>query len=628
MNNIIKKLHKGKFSTLILSLFIIGLVMTYSTLLTNNQIKTYSQDISAPLQSSITYESGYILIENQTISEDLIIKFTASVTFVNSTLLGSVYMFNTGNLFILQNSSITQNVVISDYSSLYIENSTVGGSIESRDTTTMELSGCYTPLTTVWKFDSATILINRSIISTFNEFGTGGNTYIINSQITLVSLNGLPSSQTFITNSDILILNDLVFPAIYITGPVRFSILTFNASYSTSERIINLTWIGWDSPIINGYVNITFEIFLDNQLYTEINGSGFFNQNIRSYQMHIPEPGKHNITIVSIDSKGNSYSSTIIIEIINYPAFPWIPFVIIVAIIIGLIVALLIWIKNKRKRGYFSSIGTIFKTELVASKKKLLILGVTSVIPGLILFFSFFVINQFIGSMAIDGIRDFINIFFNFYIYYFGLIFSISVGAGSVASAKKNGTLSWFFSKPVRRWEFLWGKIFSFIVMIIITMIFVSISFTLSALFFINPIYIGDILSIGGYIFLIGLIALIPLTALVVFCSSVFKKIGLAYVIPIVFFMALPTITSFLPILARSDWPMLFSFTFYFEQLSKVWISNIGGLFGSIGSYGELLGITITPLTLEPIMVILIMLSLAVIFFGLATIIFQRQDIP
>jgi hypothetical protein len=93
-------------------------------------------------------------------------------------------------------------------------------------------------------------------------------------------------------------------------------------------------------------------------------------------------------------------------------------------------------------------------------------------------------------------------------------------------------------------------------------------------------------------------------------------------------FMALPSIISFLPILTRSEWPLLFSFTYYFEQLSKVWISNIGGLFGSIGSYGQLLGVSITPLTLNPMMIILIMSSITIIFFGLATLIFQKQDIP
>ena len=628
MNKTYKKLKDGKFPILVLSIFLIALLSAQYTILTDNETEPMSGDYSTPIPSGVTYESGDILIENQTIIEDIIIKFTASVSIVNSTLQGSIYMFNTGTLFIVQNSNITQNVVISDYSTLLIENSTIGGSIECRHTALMELIDCYSPSTTVWKFDSANIILNRSSIFTLNEFGIGGSIQIVNSQISLVSLNGLPSSRTYITNSNILFLNDLVFPANTITGPIRFNILTFNASYSTSERIINLTWVGWESPIIDGFLNITFEIYLDDQLFAEVNGSGYYDHYFGSYQIPISEAGKYNITVVSIDSKGNKYSSTIIIEIINYPSFPWIPFIIILAAITSLILGVTLWIKRKQKRGYFSSIGTIFKTEFAAAKKKLLILAITSAVPGIILFSSFWAINQLVGSIAIDGIRDFINMFFNIYLLYFGLIFSISVGAGSVANAKKNGTLSWFFSKPVRRWEFLWGKILAYILMIVITMVCVSISITLGAIFFVDPIYIADILSIGGFVFLIGLIALLPLMAIVVFSSSAFKKVGLAYFIPILIFMALPSMISFLTILARSDWPLLFSFTFYFEQLSKVWISNVGGLFGSIGSYGELLGITIAPLSLETSTIVLIMSGLTVIFFGLATFIFQKQDIP
>jgi hypothetical protein len=93
-------------------------------------------------------------------------------------------------------------------------------------------------------------------------------------------------------------------------------------------------------------------------------------------------------------------------------------------------------------------------------------------------------------------------------------------------------------------------------------------------------------------------------------------------------FMVLPSLISFLPILVRGEWPLLFSFTYYFEQLGKAWISNIGGLFGSIGGFGEIVGITITPLTLAPTTIIIIMVSLSVILLGLATLIFQKQDIP
>ncbi len=626
----IQKLKKLKTPVLIFTTLIIIGFFFQSTTISKNQSGTFLQNYSTPLQNSITYESGIIVIENQTIMDDIIIKFTASVSMVNSTLQGSIYMFNTGNLFLLQDSIITQNVIISDLSTLLIDNSTIGGSIDCRDYTTMGLFDSYTLTTIVWKFDSANIIINGSTLGALNEFGVAGSIQIINSQITLVALNGMPSSRTYITNSDILSLNDLGFPANAITGPVsfNFSFLTFNISYSTSERIINLTWIGWDNPIIDGYLNITFQIYLDNQFYAEIDGSGFYDQYSSSYQIQISDPGEHNISVVSIDSMGNRYTSTIIIELINYPPFQWIPFFIIIATIIGLVAGMIIWIRRKQNRGYFSSIVTIFKTELAASKKKLLILALASVAPGIILLFSFGVIIRLRGSISINGIRSLIGIFFSLYIMYFGLIFSITVGAGSVAGAKRNGSLSWFFSKPVRRWEFLWGKIFAFILMIVITMICLSLSFILGSIFFVDPIYIPDILSIGGYIFLMGIIALFPLTAIVVFSSSVFKKVGIAYLIPIIFFMVLPTLLSFLPILARSEWPLLFSFTYYFEQLGKVWISNTGGLFGSIGSVGEALGISITTLTLTTTTIILIMVSLTVIFLGLATLIFQKQDIP
>ena len=218
--------------------------------------------------------------------------------------------------------------------------------------------------------------------------------------------------------------------------------------------------------------------------------------------------------------------------------------------------------------------------------------------------------------------------FFNLFIYYFGLAFSIILGAGSVSGVKKSGTLSWFFSKPVRRWEFLWGKILAFMIIVIITMIASSVSFTLGCIFYVDPIYIVDILSMGGYLFLIGLAALIPLTAIVVFCSSVFKKAGLAYFIPIMLLVAIPPMISFLPILTRSEWPLLFSFTFYIEELGKEWISNAGGLFGSLSGYGELFGLSIKTLNLNSTSIILILAGITIVFLGTATLLFRKQDLP
>jgi len=442
-------------------------------------------------------------------------------------------------------------------------------------------------------------------------------------------LSGVSQSVTFINNSEILFLSDLATPSNVITGPIRFSFLTFNVSFSTSERIINVTWIGWDSPIIDGYLNITFQILVDSQIYAEIDGSGFYDYYSGNYQIQIFTPGFHNITIASIDSQGNRYSSTIIIEMIEYPSFQWIPFFLVIAAIIGIIVLAIVVIRRKQERGYFTSIGTIVKKELAESKKKLLILTVIAAAPGIILVFIFGLISRLIGtSISIDSLRDMVSLFFNLFIYYFGMAFSIIVGAGSVINAKKNGTLSWFFSKPVRRWEFLWGKIFAFFVFVTITMIASSVSLILGCIFYVDPIYVPDILSMGGYLFLIGLMALIPLTAIVVFCSSVFKKTGLAYFVPIMILIALPPIISFLPMVVRSEWPLLLSFTFYIEELGKEWVSTSGGLFGSLGGFGEAFGLTITPLNLNATSIILILMGITVVFLASATFLFRKQDLP
>ena len=630
MVKMIQKLKKFKTPILFFSVLIIICFIIQCSTLSKKLPESFSRDPSYPLRNSITYENEDVVIENQTIMEDIIIIFTSNVSIINSTVQGSIYMFNTGNLNVLQNSSITNNLVISDLSTLFISNSTIEGTIECRDTTIMRLYDSHTIFTKVWKFDSANIYIYNSSIDQLNEFGVAGSIEIVNSQIASVVLNGMPSSRTYISNSNILSLTDLVNPSNVITGPVRFSFFNISIGFSTSERIITLTWIGWDSPIIDGFLNITFQIFLDNQFQAEINGSGLYNQYSGSYEIEIFNPGLHNITIVSIDSRGNQYTSSMIIEMIEYPTFQWIPFFIVIAVIIGTVTLAIISLRQKQNRGYFSSIGTIFKKELADSKKKILILAAIAAAPGIILFFVLRVISQETDSISIDGMRDLIYIFFTLFISYFGLAFSISVGAGAVADAKKNGSLSWFFSKPVRRWEFLWGKIFAFLLIVVITLIATSVSFVIACIFFVEPIYITDILSLGGYIFLIGLAALIPLTAIVVFCSSVFKKTGLAYFIPIMIILLLPSLISFVPILTKHEWPLLFSLNYYYEQLGNAWISNTGGFFAQLSSsvYFGVTDISITPLNLTTIPIVLILSGITIVFLVLSTLIFQKQDLP
>jgi ABC-type transport system involved in multi-copper enzyme maturation permease subunit len=625
----IQKFRKLKTPFSLFSVLLIVCLTLECTKLSNNLPSSNSDDSVNPPNTSLTFESGYKLFANETIMDDIIITFDANVEIINSTVIGRIYVFNMGNLQISQNSNITYNIVISDTSTLYLYNSTVGGTIECRNMAFMGLYNSRTLTTTIWKFDSANLIIANSSVGYLNEFGIAGSIQITDSKITSVILSGISTSLTYINNSEILSLTDLAIPSNVITGPVRFSFLTFNVSFSTSERFINLTWIGWDSPIIDGYLNITFQILVDSQIYAEIDGSGFYDYYSGNYQIQLSTPGFHNITIVSIDSQGNRYSSSIKIELIEYPSFPWIPFFIVIAAIISIIIILIVVMKRRQDRRYFTSLGTIVKKELAESKKKLLILTIIAAAPGIIVVLFFGLISRLIGgSISIDSLRDMVSLFFNLFIYYFGMAFSIIVGAGSVINAKKNGTLSWFFSKPVRRWEFLWGKIFAFIIFVTITMISSSLSFTLGCIFYVDPIYITDILSMGGYLFLIGILALFPLTAIVVFCSSVFKKTGLAYFVPIMILVALPPIISFLPMVARNEWPLLFSFTFYIEELGKAWVSTSGGLFGSLGSVGEAFGLTITPLNLNVTSIILILIGITGIFLVSATFLFRKQDLP
>jgi len=621
------KLKKLRTPTLIFSMLFFFCLFVQQTSLFALPQHNSPANASNPLKATVTYEAGITIIENQTIADNFLIMNTANVTLINSTVQGSIYIFNTGILRLFQGSNVTGNVVTSDSSSLSLENSTVGGTIECRDSSLLNLTQCNTGLTAIWKFDSANMTISNSTLGQLNEFGIGGAIQILNSQITLVMLNGL--STTYINNSNIITLSDSALPFNIITGPISFDFFTFNyTAFSTAQRTVNLTWQAWESPIIDGFMNLTFEIYLDEQLYATVNGSGFFDHFSGSLQINITETGLHNISLVSIDSSGNNYTSTIQVEIIEYPVFPWLEFWIAIGVIAGIIVAAIMLLKYKQRHGYQSALGTILKKELGDSKIKIILFVALGAAPGIILFFIF---NSIAGAtpLSIDGIRTLVNMIFTMFLTYFGLAFSIMFGMGAVVKAKKDGSLSWFLSKPVRRWEFLWGKTISFLVIILFVVISTTVSFVLGGIAFIDPIYIPDLLSMGGFLFIIGLAALIPLTAIVILCSTVFNKPGLTIIVPILLLMVVPVITAFLPIVARNEWPMLFSFTYYYETLGGTWVASGGGLFGSIGSmYGTLFGITITPLEITPIQIILILSCITIACLALSTYYIQKKDIP
>jgi len=630
-----KTLKKAKIPIILFIMLFFFCVFIQTPLSTSNQQYSLPNSNSIPFQASVTYESGNIIREDETIVDNILVMSSnpllppTNVTLINCTVQGSIYVFNTALLNILQRSNITGNVVISDDSKVHIDNSTITGTIECRDSSVVNLSNSYTNSTIFWKFDSANLTILNSNVFQLYEFGIGGQIQVLDSQISQVFLNGISSSRTYINSSNILFLDDSAKPLGLITGPLQFNFITLEYGYSTSEREVNLTWIGWDSPTIDGYLNLTFQILVDDQLFTEINGSGFINQYSGYCIVNITETGTHNISLVSFDGNGNNFTSTIKVEIIVYPSFSWNAFLIVVVVIVCSILMASIYLHNKQKQGLHSSLLNIFKRELSESKIKIIIFIALGAVPGILLFFIFGMINVESGALSIDSVRSLVSMIFTLFLYYFGLAFSIMFGAGAIVNAKKDGSLSWFLSKPVRRWEFLWGKIFAYLVIIIMVMLSISLSFVLGSLSFINPIYRPDLFSMGGFIFLIGLLALIPLTAIVVLCSTVFKKPGLTIFIPILLLIALPPIVSFLPIVTQNEYPLLLSFTYYFEQLGGAWVSSGAGLFGSIGTtFGAAFGITITPLSLTTTHIILILSSITIICFVLATWYIQKKDIP
>ncbi len=608
------------------SLILFCLVIQNSTLFTtpNSQGSPLSQ---ADLQAQATYDSLIpVVLSNQILPDNIFVMDYANVTLINSTVLGNAYLFNAGVLQLLDGSNVTGNIVASDSTQLNIVNSTVGNLIECRDSSSLNFQNSTSLDTSIYKFNSANVTVTNSSIDEINDFfGTAGQIHILDSQVDTLSLNGISTSLTYLDNSVVQNIQDLALPFTYITGPLPYELILMNYSFSTSQRQLNLTWLSWDSPVIDGYLNLTFEILLDGQFYASLNGSGIADQFSGHLMINLTSAGSHNVSIIAFDGNGNNSTATFSFEIIEYPEFPWTIFLLSVAILLGVIAMAILYTRSRAKHGYHSSLGVIFKKELLESKIKVILFIAIGVVPGVILYFIFLPLRH---PLPIDSIRGLVSMIFTLILYYLGLAFSIVFASGAVVNERKSGALSWFLSKPVRRWEFLWGKVFAYILIIVLMMAVMATSFVLGCFTFVDPIYRADLLSMGGFIFLLGLLSIVPLTAIVVLCSSVFKKPGLAIMIPIMLLIAIPPIVSFLPIVTKNEIPLLFSFTYYSENLGSYWIYNAGGLFGSIGSsYGTLLGIDIATLNLKPIHSILILSVITIVCFVLSTYYLEKKDI-
>ena len=621
---------------------IIGIVITISifygifsvnTSITN--LDENSKEIeSFDIHLADVYDTGYTKIENAVIEDTIFIMEDARVDIVNSTIKNSVYCFGFTYLNVTSQSNITLNLILSESCFCTIKNSTVGGNIECGDAASLMMSNCFTPSTMLWKFDYAFLDIESSTFNYLNDFGLSSTMYLANSTCIGANLNGASSSRVIITNSNIGTLSDNSKPYHQITTPSGFNLITFTPTLKTSERTVNFTWIGFDSPIIDNHMNITFQILVDNTPYLEVNGSGYTYDSGNMYEyvgstiITFEETGMHNITLISIDGVGNNYTSSLMVEIINYPTFPWVYFGIGVGIFAGIALLLIFLLRHQTNRGYRDSLGIIYKKELAANKVKAIIFMAIGVAPGIVLSLFFGVINTFLHGISIDQVRTLITTIMNFYLIYFELIFTIVFASSSIINHKRDGSLSWFMSKPVRRWEFLWGKTLAYMTIGILVMIPTSISIVVSGLLYLDPIYITDMISIGGFIFIIGIATIIPLVAIGMLLSTLFKKSGLAIFIPIMMLVILPTIVGFLPILVRHEWPLLFSYSYYSEKLGMFWISQSGqGLSNIIGPYSQLLGITITTFGFTAGDILLILSLITIVSMIIATLYIRRIDI-
>ncbi|MFX1293352.1 MAG: hypothetical protein ACFFD2_00640 [Promethearchaeota archaeon] len=262
---------KFKFPIVLLSILFLSCLLMQNSLLLTNSPTACPELPSNSFHTSVIYEYGNITILDTTINDNILIRLSANVTITNSTIQGNIYLFNWATLYLTLNTNVTNDIIIYDYSRIYIVNSTVNGRIECHGHSSLDLYNCNTPTSEIWKFDWANLTIDNCYLATLNEYGIAGQIQITNSQMNIVTLFGESTARTYINNSTITFLLDSKNPYNFITGPIKYEYLIMNYSYITSQRQINLTWIGWDSPIIDGYLNITFQIFLNNQFYAEIN---------------------------------------------------------------------------------------------------------------------------------------------------------------------------------------------------------------------------------------------------------------------------------------------------------------------------------------------------------------------
>lgn len=616
---------KKKFVLLACFVIALGIVLSISAInLTSFDNGSKVPDSPNQLSfANVVNDTGTTNFADQVFNEDFFIIQDAIVNVTNCTINGDVRVADVAQLYLL-NSTITGTLTVDEYSNTQIVNSTI-----NKTQILLEFFDL-SPFGPVYRGEIN--ITQSSRVETLTELGNQGNVFVDNSTITTMALLG--ASHVFITNSTISNTFDQAKPIVKITNPVSIPGI-FEAT--TGDRFINLTWTGYDSPIIDGFLNISFSIYVDGQLKAQVNGSGYHD--VYEGGLSIPvATGVHEITINATDGAGNVFTAETEIEVIDYSIFPIISLILVILVIGGITIGVYFYVRHRRKKPdqRFYAIDKVavnsFKDKKIGA---ILIFGI-NILPGLFIFLTNFAMNTLswlsegaqgaIPLLAIDMHRTSVSIVFtSLWLMFYPLIFSVMF-APPLITGMKNGVLSWFLSKPIRRWEYYWGRVLPSIFILAVGSAIAGFSIAFSGLpfFLTRPEYWVDIFSIGGFSFLMIFFATLTLFCLTLAATVILHQ-AFGIIIPIIM-TTLGSLLMLLPILTGNELLLLIAIpTFYAQEMGTAWIVQGVDLYGT-ASLGMLIGREIIEVTLNPYfaMMILLLISLGFLFF--TQIYIQRKD--
>jgi len=610
-------------------LFSLAFIISITDMSANSNGKTnglFPDPLAEISTTSIVNDTGTTTYEDIVINDSMFVIDTARVNLENVTVNGNIRVDNQAQLYV-NNCTINGSLIASGTSNVTVYNRTVIDTLFGEETSTTYIQN--STVSTIWARNTKELtifftyvtgtmeIIEDSQVTQLLEWGVQGILTIDNSTINQLDILG--SSQVLITGSTILILNDNSLPFVQISSPLSYG----DYVPSTGDRSVNLTWSAYDSPIIDGYLNISFDIFIDGNYFTTINGSGYYDVYNGSIFIEVAA-GNHEFTINGTDAYGNTFEATASIEVVNYAIFPLVSFLIVLLIITGAIVGAYLFIRHKRKHETIITMDKIISNTFNDKKwSSIIILGI-NILPGLFIFISDFTMGfltaAFQGQsstlLSIDTHRTSVaTVFSGLWLIYYPMIIAIMLGAFMMPGLK-NGTLSWFLSKPIRRWEYFWGRVLPTILVLAIGSAVSGLSIALSGLpFFLTRwTYWVDIFSIGGYCFLIGFFTTLAMLSLTIIGSIIFNM-AIGIIIPIVL-SQVSVLFSFLPLLTRSELPLIVSYpNFYYNKMTLAWIQKDFDIFG-IKSMEMLLPWKIIEVPLDPYlsMLVLAVVSLTCLF--------------